>query len=382
MSTATGVFFLSLTAIPVAYSLNFAYQLSWGQWPIFAIGCIALVVIGLLAYVLVKSTTSKNTPTDPCFYVFAVFSFTSVIDMIIALELDGVIDNFVSFYLKEGELYLNTAHGTMINYWDGTGQYCMYLMMVTAIVWKQSYREVALYWFGSIMMSLVIFMPGNIAGRFGGDVKASYLLNIPFVILPFVIVIKKWKEEPTYNWSATEAKTVQAKSIFKRPLDLLFVLYLCFAAVFSFLRVLAAWDSPFEISKVYTDEYEPYLKDPVYYPKIHVMIYWFYFVPYYICCIYGLLYPGNTWMPDLALVHAGASAQGQITHIGSSVHSRTPYIYRIPSSVRPVVYLLNLLLLIVPQVMAWKFVYYPNYFANVVSNQESSTNGQLKKKQR
>ncbi|KAJ8029485.1 Transmembrane 6 superfamily member 1 [Holothuria leucospilota] len=108
-----------------------------------------------------------------------------------------------------------------------------------------------------------------------------------------------------------QAKTVQAKSIFKRPLDLLFVLYLCFAAVFSFLRVL-----------------------------------------------------------------------GQITHIGSSVHSRTPYIYRIPSSVRPVVYLLNLLLLIVPQVMAWKFVYYPNYFANVVSNQESSTNGQLKKKQR
>ncbi|PIK61377.1 putative transmembrane 6 superfamily member 1 isoform X2 [Apostichopus japonicus] len=191
MSSATGIFLLSLTAIPIAYSLNFAYQLSWGQWPVLFIGCVCLFAVALVAYVLVKSSSSRHRISDPCFYVFSVFAFTSVIDMVIALELDGVIDNFVTFYLKEGELYLNTAHGTMINYWDGTGQYCMYLMMVTAIVWKQSYREVALYWFGSIMMSLVIFMPGNIAGKFGGDLKVSYVLNFPFVVLPFVILVKK-----------------------------------------------------------------------------------------------------------------------------------------------------------------------------------------------
>lgn len=380
MSTATGVFFLSLTAIPITYGLNFAFQLSWGQWPVFLIGCVLLPFIALAAYMLVKSSSGKHKITDPCFYVFSVFAFTSVIDMVIALELDGVIDNFVTFYLKEGERYLNTAHGTMINYWDGTGQYCMYLMMVTAIVWKQSYREVALYWFGSIMMSLVVFMPGNIAGKFGSELTVSYILNFPFVVLPFLIVIKKWREEPTYEWSPSEARTVQTKSIFRRPLDLFFVLYLLGAAIFSFLRVLAAWESPLGWAKMYLDDYEPYLKDPVSYPKIHVSIYWFYFVPYYVCTIYGLIYPGNSWMPDAALIHAGASAQGQISHIGASVHSRTPYIYRIPNSSRPMVYVLNLLLLIIPQVMSYKFTYSPQFFASL--DQRESTNGQLKKKER
>ena len=35
------------------------------------------------------------------FSVFSVFAWSCVIDLIIALELDGVIDNFISFYFKE-----------------------------------------------------------------------------------------------------------------------------------------------------------------------------------------------------------------------------------------------------------------------------------------
>ena len=40
-----------------------------------------------------------------------------------------------------------------------------------------------------------------------------------------------------------------------------------------------------------------------------MMVYLFYFLPYYSAAIYGLLWPGHTWMLDWSLLHAGAAAQ-------------------------------------------------------------------------
>lgn len=34
-----------------------------------------------------------------------------------------------------------------------------------------------------------------------------------------------------------------------------------------------------------------------------------YYVPYYVCAIYGLLNPGQPWLPDWALILAGGAAQ-------------------------------------------------------------------------
>ena len=47
----------------------------------------------------------------------------------------------------------------------------------------------------------------------------------------------------------------------------------------------------------------------------------FYFVPYYGMAIYGLLNPGQHWMVDWSLLHAGAAAQ--VKNISYSVFSRT-----------------------------------------------------------
>lgn len=45
-------------------------------------------------------------------------------------------------------------------------------------------------------------------------------------------------------------------------------------------------------------------------PPLHQMLlYLFYVLPFFCLCIYGLLRPGCSWMPDWSLVFAGAVAQ-------------------------------------------------------------------------
>ncbi|XP_071965659.1 transmembrane 6 superfamily member 1-like isoform X2 [Antedon mediterranea] len=265
-------------------------------------------------------------------------------------------------YFSMGELYLNTAYGTMINYWDGTAHYCMYLMMVTAIVWNQGYREIGLYWVGSVMNSIVVFLPGNIAGKFGADLKASYLLNMPYIIFPLLGAYRFLQSRKPVNIPKEQLKLRQNKSIFQRPFDLVMVIYLVLSCAFSLLRMLAAMDSPIPFAQTYVKFYEPYLLDPVIYPKLQMLVYWFYFTPYRLCAIYGLLYPGCEWMSDWALIHAGAAIQGQFSHIGSSLHSRTPYILRVPINTRPTFWVINLALLVFPQLLAWRCLTKPAFF--------------------
>ncbi|XP_038078419.1 transmembrane 6 superfamily member 1-like [Patiria miniata] len=344
MATATGIFLLSLTAIPVTYTLNTVQSFSDDHRAVFAVGCLILPIIVMLAYLISRSAK----PKDWFFYMFSLFAWTSVIDLILALSADGIIANFIEFYLKEGEPYLNTAYGLMINYWDGSGHYFMYIMMITAIVWNENYREVGLYWVGSIMNSIVVFMPGNVLGKYGTEVRSSYFLNVPYVFLPVYAGYRFLHErKPTKG-------SVKPSSIFSRPIDLFFVFYLVAATLLAFIRFMAALDSPFPLAQMYLKEYEPYLHDPVAYPKLQMLVFWFYYVPYYAATIWALLYPGASWVSDWALIHAGASAQAQISHIGGSLHSNTPYIYRVPEEGQTVFLIINLTLLVVPQLLAWR----------------------------
>ena len=68
MATATGVFFLSLTAIPISYSLNLFKSDLNERWTLFVAGSLVLGAISLITYLMVRFTQKSSKPKDISFY--------------------------------------------------------------------------------------------------------------------------------------------------------------------------------------------------------------------------------------------------------------------------------------------------------------------------
>ncbi|XP_006639918.1 transmembrane 6 superfamily member 2b [Lepisosteus oculatus] len=374
LPTEIGVFLLSLSSLGVIYAMNNMPSL---QDPVSILGIGAAVLVML--YVLVYYSVRNNSPKDPLFYVFAVFSFTCVIDLIIAAEEDGYVSGFMEFYMKEGEPYLRTAFGIMMCYWDGTVHYFLYLVMVRRVANKQPYRGVGLFWIGSLLVNMIVFVPGIVLGKYGSEIRPAFLLNVPYVLVPMwaaITLFHRPRELPIIPADTIAAE--QRKGLLHRPLDMILLLFLLWAMVIAIFRGFVVLECPLDFCFTYIYQYEPYLKDPVVFPKVLMLLYLFYGLPMLAVFTYGLVKPGCTWMLDWTLFFAGGVAQAQWSHIGASLHPRTPFTYRVPEDTWWPVLLLNLLFALGPQLLAWRCHRHPEFFMKNVpqgqTNQEKKQN--------
>ncbi|NWX93130.1 TM6S2 protein, partial [Nothoprocta pentlandii] len=353
-----GALALALLAFPVAFGGSSLAALADSPAALVLVG--TLVLAGLVSVAFVSGGSRLQ---DPLFCVFVVFSFTSAVDLVVALEEDGFISGFTELYVREGEPFLRTAHGVLLCYWDGTVHHGLYLAMLAAMSQRRSYRSLGLFWLGSVMMSIVVFLLGNLLGKHSSELSAAVLLNVPYVALP-VWAGRRLFQQPRAlpGLTADQVAEEQRKGLHRRPQDAALLVLLLLAALFTFFRGMVVLDCPADSCFEYIYQREPYLRDPVAYPKVQMLIYLFYVLPFFCLAIYGLLRPGCAWVPDWSLVVAGAMAQAQFTHVGSSLHGRTPFPYQTPEDARGTFLAANALYALGPQLLALRCLRRPAFF--------------------
>ncbi|KAM9832024.1 transmembrane 6 superfamily member 2 [Neosynchiropus ocellatus] len=357
----TFVFLFSFTALGVLYAMNTNPALQ-EPYVILIIGAVVLVAVFLFYFHLTRS----NPPNDFLFFVFTEFSFTCVIDLTSALEYDGFISGFMEFYRKTGEPYLGTAYAIMMCYWDGIAHFVLYLVMISRIADRRAYRTVGLFWAGSLCANMSVFITGIVVGKYGSEIRPAFWLNFVFLVMPVlgaITLFTRPKDRPLIG--GYNAQHAQSMKLIWRPLDLMLVILLLAAMGFTILRGLAAMDSPLGATSIYLRHYEPYLKDPVGFPRVTILHQFFYGLPVMGAFIYGLLKPGCTWMSDWTVFFAGAVIQCQWAHVGGSLHPRTTVPFRIPNTMFPTVLAANLLYTLTPVLVALRVHSNPYFFLKI-----------------
>ncbi|XP_045215567.1 transmembrane 6 superfamily member 1-like [Mercenaria mercenaria] len=338
------VFLASFLAAPLIYSLDKLVMMENSKW-VFTAGVITLPLFGLLCTIFVQEHPGKK---ETLYYVWCIFSFTAVVDLFIALELDGYVKGFMEFYLREGEPYLRSSYGTMINWWDGIGHFSMYLGMIYLLTTGQDYRLLGLYWVGSITHSMIVFMPGNVIGNKG--LKWSYFLNVPYVFYPIYAGVRFLREGMRIKQKQVDKK----KSSWEQAAEWMFAVWFLAAIVIAAFRYISCMGCKEKITEYYLKEIEPYLNDPTQYGRTQALCYFYYFVPFYVAAFCSLIYPGERWVKDWSLIHAGASIQAQLVFICSSLKWRTQAEFQVPDTTeaRSIFWTVNLSLVIVPHLFA------------------------------
>ncbi|KAK3777846.1 hypothetical protein RRG08_038094 [Elysia crispata] len=331
------------------------------SWPIFvvidklnlfksessaALAGFAIIAIALLLFILLFRRYFKRV--DPFVYIFSLLCCDALPGLVFVLELDGFIPRYNSTTMVTGiEPYMKTSYGVISTYWNGIVHLILYLSAITLYVRRDSHREVTLFWAGSFLNMLVVLVPALVTQTPLN--KSAIYTNAPIIVLPIVAIGYYMHRRPVQARSFLEAP-----KIWKRPMDLLFFVYFLLAACVVVFRGMAVVGGKASCMKDYLSNCEPYLKDSNSFPKFQALSYLYFYLAYYLSAMYGLLYPGQHWMADWSLVHAGAAAQAQVTYIAGALNRRTAASMRPPTTGTNslIFWSINLLMLVIPQLFA------------------------------
>lgn len=309
------VLILSVAAgVPICWGLGHVHRthVEFDEQLLFVIACLLCVGVWLLSYVVLRLVLSgRASASDPFLALFSFFSFTCVVDLVLAFNIDGQLD-WLAFYLEHGERYLQSAYGAAINYWDGLVHLPLYLLLVHRIANGPvaGYLAAGAFWFGSVMNSLVVFLPGNAAGSFALQLKLSFLLNVPYVIVPVSFLVRLL---------AADAQQPRRQVVDWTLCRLLMVPATAVALVVYAIRFLAVVGSPLEFVRVWVAEVEPILDDPLKYPALQAIVDFMYRVPVSLLLLLALFRTTvPSWVLTLAWINFGAAAQGAFSYAWSA----------------------------------------------------------------
>ncbi|KPP60918.1 transmembrane 6 superfamily member 2-like [Scleropages formosus] len=372
-----------------------------------------------------------NLPQEICVFFFSMsalgvlYVMNNIAAFQDALEQDGFTRGFTEFYQRTGEPYMVTAYAIMMCYWDGIVHFLLYLLLLRRMSRTAPYRSAGLFWAGSCFASMAVFIPGTVigeapsrrsaltgtpalrglgaltaeirsslspAGKYGSSTHPASWLNGRFLLgaaWAGLSLLRRPRELPPVAVDVVRA-AAPARPPTRRPHSALTPprpsrpshpspsprfpfarvpqrLVLCSAP-----PVQVVLDCPLDSCFTYIYGYEPYLKDPVGYPRLTMLLFLFYGLPLMAAFVYGLWTPGCAWMLDWTVLFAGAVAQAQWCHIGASLHMRTPYTYRTPEETWWPVVLVNLLYTATPLLLAYRCVRRPAFFVKSVPQGEAT----------
>ncbi|XP_078487306.1 transmembrane 6 superfamily member 1-like [Ciona intestinalis] len=344
---------------------------------VFPILSTAPCVLGYASYISLIFVFSKILPPKKkngnpekykrggLYYVCCLFTWCTVTDLIFFLEVIGVVDGFIGFYLRNGEPYLDSSFGTIALLWDPLGNLIVYLIIIYRIDNNLDCRNAVLYFSGTLITSLFCLLVGGVSGTHGKQLYPSTWLNVPYVVAPIYYLLEFVSKPRQFS-----KEIIRKVSTDYRILDILLSLGLFATFVFGILRGLSAFGSPMYLANVYSNDFEPYLMDPSKFGAVWVIYFMIIGSILQISIVFGLFNPGSSWVLDLSIIYAAITIHGTFIHLIPQFCEGVLPKYHIPPDTQWLVVLSNLFIPIVSVSVVIRCFQEQSYFKSLNHKQE------------
>ena len=182
-----------------------------------------------------------------------------------------------------------------------------YILLVHRLVNGGSVLLPGAFWFGSVVNSLLVFLPGSALGTFALELKPAFLLNVPYVIVPLSFLARL---------AAESSSLPPRRNVFCTGPLLCWLLALAslLLAALSTVRLLAVLSCPLPFAQQWL-MLEPSLADPLVYPAMQALVDFFYRAPAQLFLAYTLFQRSVSPAARLlAWLNLGAASQGVFSY--------------------------------------------------------------------